>query len=823
MELTFPLIVQTLLPAFLTGVFLLAEKKDARWGAFPRWARQLVIGVAFGAAAVFATETGSPVVDGDAVANVRDAAPVVAGLAFGCPAGIVAGAIGAAERWLCVLWGGGETTRFACSMATLVSGLVAGLMRKLVFEDKRPVLGYAVGIGVSVETFHMLLILITGLDSTMSAFAYVQACSFSMIVLNAVACGLAFVGQSFIDRASLFARPPYLINDLATRLFGILVLALVTILIFTLAITDSLSYQQVNRLLVGDAEDIAEIAGRIGWDDMLDSDYAWRVQTSGSVIVYDKDTHKILTPAFRGRYIEDIIQRLPSELTYDVCDYVDVNGIPSYAIRHYFAEGGGHEALLYLPEEEADAVPELMVYLIIDMDILVLAVLFIVLFQLLRRRVINNLQLVEGSLDDVAHGNLDTSIDVRTHQEFEHLSGNINTTIAALKGYIEEAEHRHDAELALARQIQHSALPSVFPPYPDRLDFDLYASMRAAREVGGDFYDFFMLNNHTLVFLVADVSGKGVPAALFMMKAKTEIHSLMVSRMEVDEAFTEANRVLCEANESGMFVTAWLGKLDLSTGELAFANAGHNPPLLRRANGAYEYLRVERPNFFLAGMEGIRYRRNLVTLGPGDKLFLYTDGVTEACDESEALFGEKRLLATLNGLGEKEGPRQTCEAVAAAVAAYAGGAEQSDDITMLSVSIMALRGRDRVITDAQLDSVEIVGKFFDERLPRLGAGARSASRVRVVADEAYSNICRYGKASRAVVSIIRRGADLLVEFVDDGVEFDPTAAPDADTTLPASEREIGGLGIHMMRRMSRSMEYRRVDGLNILTVVFAVE
>ncbi len=822
MELTFPLIVQTLLPAFLTGLFVVAEKRSARWGRLPHWARQLVIGVAFGAAAVFATETGTPVVDGDAVANVRDAAPVVAGLAFGCPAGLIAGAIGAAERWLCVLWGGGETTRFACSVATFAAGIVAGLMRKLVFEDKRPVLGYAIGVGVSVETFHMLLILMTGLDSTLSAFKYVQACSFTMIVLNAIACGLAFVGQSFIDRASLFARPPYLINDLAARLFGILVLALVTILIFTLAITDSLSYQQVNSLLIGDAEDIAEIAERVGWDEMLNSDYAWRVQTSGYAIVYDKDTHEILTPAFRGRYVEDVIHTLPSEFDYDVCDYIEVDGASSYAVRHYFAEGG-YEALLYLPEEEADAVPALMVYLIIDMDILVLAVLFIVLFQLLRRRVVNNLQLVEGSLDDVAHGNLDTSIDVRTHQEFEHLSGNINTTIAALKGYIEEAEHRHDAELALARQIQHSALPSVFPPYPDRVDFDLYASMCAAREVGGDFYDFFMLNNHTLVFLVADVSGKGVPAALFMMKAKTEIHSLMVSKMEVDEAFTEANRVLCEANESGMFVTAWLGKLDLSTGELAFANAGHNPPLLRRANGEYEYLRVERPNFFLAGMEGIRYRRNLVALGPGDRLFLYTDGVTEACDKDEAMFGEKRLLDTLNGLGEKETPKETCDAVISAVSAFADGAEQSDDITMLSVSLMALRGRDRVITDAQLDSVEIVGKFFDERLPRLGAGARSASRVRVVADEAYSNICRYGKASRAVVSIIRKGADLLVEFVDDGVEFDPTAAPDADTTLPAAEREIGGLGIHMMRRMSRSMEYRRVDGLNILTIVFAVE
>ena len=404
--LTSTLLIQTLRPALLTGVFLLAEKKDAHWGAFPHWARQLIIGVAFGAAAVFATETGAPVVDGGAVANVRDAAPVVAGLAFGCPAGIIAGVIGAAERWLCVLWGGGTITRVACSSATLVAGLVAGLMRKFVFEDKRPVLGYAVGIGVGVETFHMLLVLITGLGSTMASFEYVQACSFPMITLNAIACGLAFVGQSFIDRAALFARPPYLINDLAARLFGVLVLALVTILVFTLAITDSLSYQQINNLLLGDAEDIAESAECMGWDEMFASDYIWRVQMSGSAIVYDSSSHVILTPANRGEYIEDVIQNIPAVISFDQCDYADVNGTPCYVLRHAYA--GGYEALLYLPEAEADAVPELMVYLIIDMDILVLAVLFIVLFQLLRHRVVNNLQLVEGSLDDVAHGNLDT-------------------------------------------------------------------------------------------------------------------------------------------------------------------------------------------------------------------------------------------------------------------------------------------------------------------------------------------------------------------------------------------------------------------------------
>ncbi len=503
-DLTSALVIQTLLPAFLTSAFVLAEKKSARWEGLPRWAQQLIVGLAFGAAAIFATETGPAILDGGAVVNVRDAAPIVAGLAFGCPAGVIAGVVGAVER---LLWGAGNTTRLACSLATLAAGIVAGLMRKLVFEDKRPVLGYAVGVGVSVETFHMMLILLTNLTSPMEAFEYVQACSFIMIVLTAIACGLAFVGQSFINRSSLFAMPPYLINDLAARLFFALMAALFTIFVFTLVITDSLSFQRAEEILEENVYDIQDNAASFGWQQILNSNSAWRVQSSGSALVYDSTTHEILSGSHKGESLEDVVPPTIFLLDFDSCNFLDVDGQSCYVLRHSYGDVG-YEALVYLPEDDADAVPSLMVYLIVDMDILVLAVLFIVLFQLLRRRVVNNLQLVEGSLDDVAHGNLDACIDVRTHQEFVHLSENINTTILALKGYIEQAEHRHDAELALARQIQRSALPAVFPPYPDRIDFDLFASMVPAREVGGDFYDFFMLNNHTLVFLVADVSGK---------------------------------------------------------------------------------------------------------------------------------------------------------------------------------------------------------------------------------------------------------------------------------------------------------------------------
>ncbi len=814
--------IQTLLPAVLTGVFLLAEKSGAVGERLPGWAQQLIIGVAFGAVAIFDTETSVLVAGGAAGINVRDAAPVVAGLAFGAPAGIIAGVIGGVERWLCVAWGGAEATRLACAVSTVAAGVVAAVMRTWVFEDKRPGLGYAVGVGLGVVTFDMLLIMLTNMSDSMASFEYVQECCIQMTLLNGLACGIAFAGQSFIRRDRLFVRPPYLISDLATKLFAVFALAFIGIFFSTIAIMVNMSFQQSLSTLTANSQDLKEEVERFGWDAVLDDRYAWRVMSTGSIIVYDAQTGEVTDGKYSGQNIKELMSTDPFTLEQDDCNYLTVGGSYCYVMRCTFPEDG-REVILYLPEDETDAIPNVMLFLFLDVQVLMLFILFVVLCQLLRRRVVNNLQLAESGLAAVAHGNLDTRVDISSHQEFVKLSEDINTTVDALKGYIDEAEHRHDSELALARQIQHSALPSVFPPFPDRIDFDLYASMDAAREVGGDFYDFFLLNDHTLVFLIADVSGKGVPAALFMMKAKTEIHSLMETNIGVDEAFTRANERLCEANESGMFVTAWLGKLDVSTGELAYANAGHNPPLLKRASGEFEYLRQAKPNFFLAGMEGIRYRKNSVTLGPGDKLFLYTDGVTEACDPSEALFGEKRLVQTLNSTGQKETPRGTCDAVAQAVKAHAAGAEQSDDITMLCVSLCALCGRDRVVTSADRDSLAVVSAFLDAQLPRLGASPRVVARVQVVVDEAYSNICNYSGASTAVMSIVRKGADLLIEFVDDGVEFDPTAAPPADTTLSAEQRKIGGLGIHMMRKMSASMDYRRVDDTNILTVAFSFD
>jgi sigma-B regulation protein RsbU (phosphoserine phosphatase) len=207
--------------------------------------------------------------------------------------------------------------------------------------------------------------------------------------------------------------------------------------------------------------------------------------------------------------------------------------------------------------------------------------------------------------------------------------------------------------------------------------------MDTAKEVGGDFYDFYFVNEDTLAFLIADVSGKGIPAAMFMMNAKAVLKSYAESGLDVNKVFTLGNEKLCEGNDAGMFVTAWMGFLNTKTGEVTFANAGHNPPLVRHADGSFEYLKA-RAGFVLAGMEGVKYRKNELQLAPGDVIYLYTDGVTEATNINDELYGEDRLLALLNA-NKEASMEELCKLVKEDVFAFAGEAPQFDDITMLAL------------------------------------------------------------------------------------------------------------------------------------------
>ena len=392
---------------------------------------------------------------------------------------------------------------------------------------------------------------------------------------------------------------------------------------------------------------------------------------------------------YDGKKLSDVgIEIDTSEDNSYVQKKLDVDGTSSYVTINSIT--GNIYVVGVFPVSEAVASTQTMMLASILVELGIFAILFVTLFVLLRKLVVRNLVRVNDSLEVITKGELDEKIDVRDTYEFDLLSNDINATVDKLKTYIAEAAARIDADLAVAKAIQTSTLPNIFPPFPDNKEFELFARMAAAKEVGGDFYDFYMLSGDTLSFLIADVSGKSIPGAMFMMTAKTIIKDLAQSGLAPADVFTEANKKLCEGNDAEMFVTAWMGYLELKTGLVHLVNAGHNPPVLIR-DGNAEYVRT-RPNLVLAGFDGITYNEQTLQLQKGDSLFLYTDGVTEAMNTSNELYGEDRLRELLSfgdkypEPSEKNGiVEPICSTVAEDIAKFTAGAEQSDDITMLCI------------------------------------------------------------------------------------------------------------------------------------------
>lgn len=282
-----------------------------------------------------------------------------------------------------------------------------------------------------------------------------------------------------------------------------------------------------------------------------------------------------------------------------------------------------------------------------------------------------------------------SQLNIHTGDEIEELSEAIKTMEMEINDYIDHLtevtaeKERMGAELNIATQIQASMLPCIFPAFPDRNEFDIYASMDPAKEVGGDFYDFFLIDEDHIALVMADVSGKGVPAALFMVIAKTLLKNTAQSGISPKEVLSQVNTQLCENNEAEMFVTVWLGIMQISTGHMVCANAGHEYPAIRRVGGQYELLH-DKHGFVLAGMEGSRYREYEITLEKGDSLFVYTDGVPEATNAENELFGTDRMLEALNQ-NPDAASEEVIREVQKAMEVFVKQAPQFDDITMLSM------------------------------------------------------------------------------------------------------------------------------------------
>lgn len=429
------------------------------------------------------------------------------------------------------------------------------------------------------------------------------------------------------------------------------------------------------------------------------------------------------------------------------------------------------------------------------------------------------LSLVENHMEGLG----EFALKINTGDEVEELADSFQYMVEKLNEHIQQLgritaeKERIGAELDVAKHIQASMLPCIFPAFPERKEFDIYASMTPAKEVGGDFYDFFLVDDDHLALVIADVSGKGVPAALFMMIAKTLLKSAAQSGMPPKAVLEKVNNQLCENNDAEMFVTVWMGILEISTGEMKCANAGHEYPAIQRKDSEFEILK-DTHGFVLAGMEGARYREYELRLEPGDRLFVYTDGVPEATDGSDILFGTERMIASLNRAAQGS-CQELLEALHRDVDQFVGEAPQFDDLTMLCIERKErMSDMKKVSITPVLENLPKATAFFENLLSEAEAPVKIIAQVNVTVDEIFSNIVRYSDATTAMLGCEIFHNKVVLRFSDNGRPYDPTDKSDPDITLSAEEREIGGLGIFMVKKVMDAVHYEYSDGLNILTL-----
>lgn len=417
-------------------------------------------------------------------------------------------------------------------------------------------------------------------------------------------------------------------------------------------------------------------------------------------------------------------------------------------------------------------------------------------------------------------------LNIKTGDEIETLSDSIKQMTSDINSYIKQLteataeKERIGSELEIARNIQSSMLPCIFPPFPDRKEFDIYATMAPAKEVGGDFYDLFLIDDNHLAVVIADVSGKGIPAALFMVITKTLIKNQAQTKLMPSEVFNIVNNQLCENNDEDFFVTAWMGVLEIDSGKFTFVNAGHNPPLLKRANGEFEFLKAA-PGFVLAGMEEIKYKQQEITLSSGDYLYMYTDGVTEAENSAIELYGEKRLVNTLNRFADCSA-QELLPKVRADIDAFVKDVPQFDDITMLAMKYLG-NINSGITVSADKKELQKVFDFIGKTLDELNCPAKMRNQIYMAAEEIFINIASYAYTDKCGdVSISATKSEspqsVTIEFSDSGTPYNPLENTEPDITLPADKRKIGGLGILLAQKCMDDIKYEHKNNKNILTM-----
>lgn len=506
-----------------------------------------------------------------------------------------------------------------------------------------------------------------------------------------------------------------------------------------------------------------------------------------------------------------------------------IEGVNSYVFYKPLGETGWSVAIVCPQSDVFGGYNRLqrIVSIIVGIGLL----LMLLVFSRIVSRELKPLRSLADQTDTIAKGSFDQKLpEENRSDEIGRLSHSFVDMQHSLIRYIDELKETTatkaaiEGELKVASTIQASMLPRIFPPFPERKDIDLYASMIPAKEVGGDLFDFF-LRDEKLFFCIGDVSGKGVPAAMLMAVTHSLFRSASAHESEPAHIVRNINETVCLDNESMMFVTLFMGVLDLPSGRLRYCNAGHDSPYILGS----QLTQLDCvPNLPLGIMDDMKYVTQECTLEAGSTLFLYTDGLTEAMNAAYEQFGEERIAGLLGECCKQQlMPRQILDAVWEGVHAFVQQADQSDDLTMLALRYtpgqFATLLTERITLNCDIGRITELNAFLQSIGERLKMDPSTLAQVQMAVEEAVVNVMNYAypgdKNGFVTIKVMSDGHELRIVVIDSGVAFDPTQKEKADTTLSVEDRPIGGLGIFLIREMMDSINYERVDGRNILMMM----
>lgn len=572
--------------------------------------------------------------------------------------------------------------------------------------------------------------------------------------------------------------------------------------------------------------------------EIIKSGYAFLISKDGRFLTHPVDSLIMnesifsVAKAYKRQDVEEIgIEMITGKTGF--VDYKTIFGEKSALLYYTRLPVNDWSLAVVFPKNElfADLHSLFVTLMILGVAGIIITFITITLISKKITRPIKELALVAV---DIGKGAFDAILPpVKSADEIGMLTQSFEAMKTALKSYIlnlektTAAKNKMESELKIAHDIQQGIIPKIFPPFPERDDVDLFAILDPAREVGGDLYDFFFLDDKNLAFAIGDVSGKGVPASLFMAITRTLFRAKAVAGRSVSQIVSEINQALCIDNENAMFVTFFLGIINLETGEINFCNAGHNYPYILRNTASIEKL-DQTHGTALGLFDTVKYKSGKVTLQKKETLVLYTDGIPEAMDINQNLLGDKNLETMLRSMGSNKTPGEITNAMLTETRKFASGAEQSDDITILVLTyylekIMSEKENKHLEISNRIDEIHKVEIFIEQLCEEWNIGFAEMHKVNLAMEEIVSNIINYGyrddKKHTIEITASYTSEVLKLTIVDDAMAFNPLEHKDPkDLDRPIEEREIGGLGIFFVKKMMDRVEYRHESNHNILII-----